>query len=744
MPTNIEHKRQIEENLNSFTSGDLKANALHLFASLGYESDKTADFRPNTSEGFVSFLRQNSAPSLNEDKAQINEWQTIDFLFQLTDQEIGRTKSSFDSDKVDISDVRIESYLFFAIKLKKAEYRRSDLAEITREINKVFPMPVLILFQHGNTVTFSIIDRRENKKDATKDVLQKITLIKDIRLENPHRAHKEILADLALDNLDVGNFVELHKAWQKTLDVELVTNKFFRDYKTVFESVEAVVEQSIADVETARLFTQRLFNRLMFVYFIQKKGWMTFEGDTNYLRRIFETAKAKNEDFYKDRLYWVFFYGLSNVAESKEIQSHDKLEERRGVLPYLNGGLFEMERDGLDDKGKVKIPDSCFESILALFEHYNFTVEESTPLEVQVAIDPEILGRVFEELVTGRHESGSYYTPRQIVSFMCRESLKYFLAPHDSAETIAKFVDDGNGEDLGNPEQIFAALKKIRVCDPACGSGAYLLGMMQELLRLRESLFTSKHVGDASLYNRKREIIENNIYGVDKDKFAVQIASLRLWLSLAIESAEPRPLPNLKYKIGCGDSLLAPLESDMQPDLHRRALIERFRARKDEYVEAFDHFAKSEIEVEIEALRFEIAQTLHHIPEQPKPAQIILAENSVEPLKAKVAACMKQHDKGQAEKFQKQLNALLADIERWKGELNLDHYDSGEIFDWSVEFAEVFEEGGFDVVLANPPYIRSGLLKPEYKEQGLKPNFQNVYDGNADIYVYFFGRATRC
>ena len=251
-----------------------------------------------------------------------------------------------------------------------------------------------------------------------------------------------------------------------------------------------------------------------------------------------------------------------------------------------------------------------------------------------------------EELVTGRHESSSYYTPRQIVSFMCRESLKHYLTPLDTAETIAEFVDEGKGENLSEPEQILDALKKIRTCDPACGSGAYLLGMMQELLRLRDalftskhlgdaSLFTSKHLGDASLYNRKREIIENNIYGVDIDRFAVQIASLRLWLSLAIESKEPRALPNLKYKIGCGDSLLAPLENDSQPDLHRRALIEQFRHRKTEYSSASDYVRKFEIDREIERLRVEIAQLLHRLPEPPKPHEVILAESNIRPLREK-------------------------------------------------------------------------------------------------------------
>jgi len=322
---------------------------------------------------------------------------------------------------------------------------------------------------------------------------------------------------------------------------------------------------------------------------------------------------------------------------------------------------------------------------------------------------------------------------------MCRESLKHYLAVQDASEAIAEFVDEGRGENLSNPEAILDALKRIRVCDPACGSGAYLLGMMQELLRLRELLFVSKRLGDESLYNRKREIIENNIYGVDKDRFAVQIASLRLWLSLSIDSDKPRALPNLKYKIGCGDSLLAPMEKDF--NLFRSPLIEQFKLRKADYSGADSPESKAEIDEDIERLRVEIAQSLHHLPEQPKPFQITLAEREVQPLRDKVQRLINSGDKPKAEREQKNLNTLLTSIEEWKKQINVEHYDTGEIFDWTVEFAEVFADGGFDVVMANPPYIRQELLGRDYKENKLKPNFAEVYSGTADIYVYFFARA---
>ena len=198
-----------------------------------------------------------------------------------------------------------------------------------------------------------------------------------------------------------------------------------------------------------------------------------------------------------------------------------------------------------------------------LFDQFNFTVMESTPYDTEVAVDPEMLGKVFEELVTGRNESGAYYTPRPIVSFMCGEVLKGYLAGQDTGlneEAISGFIDDKETERISVSEarRVAAALDEVTVIDPACGSGAYLLGMMQELVELQTTLYNAG-VDSKTIYELKLEIIERNLYGADIDDFAVNIAMLRLWLSLSIEYDEltPEPLPNLDFKILCGDSLLA-------------------------------------------------------------------------------------------------------------------------------------------------------------------------------------------
>jgi type I restriction-modification system DNA methylase subunit len=469
------------------------------------------------------------------------------------------------------------------------------------------------------------------------------------------------------------------RQWASAFDVEAATRRFFAEYREVFEKVEASVA-GVPDGEPRRLYTQQLFNRLMFLYFIQRKGWLSFRGDKRYLRALYHAASTAREDFLNDRLYWSFFYGLNNAFDDLAAHTDAKLKERRGEVPFLNGGLFDLE-DEYDTRGKVKVPNAVFGAVFDLFDRYNFTVTESTPLDIEVAVDPEMLGKVFESLVTGRHESGSYYTPRPVVAFMCREALKHYLAPAPGDEAaVARFVDEGDPAKLPDPEAVLNALRAVKVCDPACGSGAYLLGMMQELLRLREALFATRGLDAVTVYRRKLEIIEKNLYGVDIDLFAVNIAKLRLWLSLSVdfEGAKPPPLPNLDFKIECGDSLTGPNPQEA-PDLFRQMLIkgaDRLAGLKGEFLNTYGAAKK-------------------------KLADRIKAEE------AKLRA-------------------------------SLDEHCPAASVDWRVAFAEVLKDGGFDIALANPPYVRQELFKEA--KPILRRNFPKVYDSTADLYVYFYAR----
>jgi type I restriction-modification system DNA methylase subunit len=470
--------------------------------------------------------------------------------------------------------------------------------------------------------------------------------------------------------------LEIQIQHDEAFDVEKVTDRFFSQYKLVFESVEGSIE-GIENDEQKRLFTQKLFNRLMFIAFVQKKGWLEFNGSGDYFKALWQDyQKAKSQplgNFYRDRLSHLFFEGLNDPDK----QGDKKLIKLIGNVPYLNGGLFEA--DASEMVPGIVVPDEAIEDILTkLFDKFNFTVSESTPLDVDVAVDPEMLGKVFEELVTNRHGSGSYYTPKPIVAFMCRETLKGYLKSKcaEDGDKIDRFVDDHESGDLADPEAVLNALKTVTTCDPACGSGAYLLGMMHELLDLRACLFASNNLGAESVYGRKLEIIENNLYGVDKDVFAVNIARLRLWLSLSVDGDKPQPLPNLKYKLEQGDSLITPV---MVSQLSLRAgSVQEFQRLKSEYLTAHGKEKKASLEKKI------------------------------------------------------------ADIKEQIATFTPGFYKAGD-FDWMVDFAEIMADGGFDIQVANPPYVRMELFK-EIKST-LKKNFPEAHSDRSDLYCYFYARS---
>ena len=477
--------------------------------------------------------------------------------------------------------------------------------------------------------------------------------------------------------------------WQKAFDVEAVTDKFFADYQRVFAQVEAAVK-GIPENETEgrRFYTQRLFNRLMFLRFIEKKGWLTYNSDRDYLRALFNAVDnnplirgdeggLEPENFLNDRLYWTFFHGLGSAADLPDGSA--AAVERRGEVPFLNGGLFEMQE--YDSRNAVHIPNDKFAKILELFERYNFTVTESTPLDIEVAVDPEMLGKVFEELATIREETGSYYTPRPVVSFMCRETLKICLQnkTDETLECLQAFVDEDDATEIRDPEKVLQVLQTLRICDPACGSGAYLLGMMSELLRLREVLFKSSQVDPKTIYQRKLDIIQQNLYGVDKEDFAVNIAMLRLWLSLAVdyEGEVPEPLPNLDYKVATGDSLTGPT------------------------------------------------------PESPDE-QISLEEPLVQQIQERQVEYLVTHTDPGKHRLRERIAELKGQLQGWQA--------NEDEFVWRVEFPDVFQEGGFDIVISNPPYVRQEKIVPI--KPVLEQQFPEVYDGQGDLYVYFYKRGT--
>jgi hypothetical protein len=504
------------------------------------------------------------------------------------------------------------------------------------------------------------------------------------------------------------------KTWHDAWNVEKVQKKFFEGLKAVFEDYLKLIDlvnasgtnQKLIEKgeEVARLMLQTVVNRLLFLAFVQKKGWLKpplGDGRLNegrskeYLFALWDNCTPTAEFEFHERMRQLFFEGLCQPDERVRLNTANL--SRIGSVPYLHGSLFEAGKyeqqiGQYADLGWIKLPNGFYEELIGpegIFRKFNFTISESTPDDVEIAVDPEVLGKVFEKLVTERerHSSGSYYTPREIVQYMCREAIKAFLRAEfstgflsleEAQQAIDKFVDQRDPSQLRDSEAVLKKLRAIKVVDPACGSGAYLVGMMHELVDLRRALFVAGQPDADTDFHRKLEAIENNIYGVDLMPLAVGIARLRFWLSLTVDygGPTPKPLPNLEYKIEVGDSVSAP------------------PIRRDSQVSSVDELARQLSDRKREFLEIRGDERQDKI-------------NEIEVLLDAIASYLRVERKS----------------------------DAG--FLWEVVFAEVFPEG-FDVVIGNPPYIRAGSV-----DNGAELRASRKWlacSADSDLYCYFYER----
>lgn len=526
---------------------------------------------------------------------------------------------------------------------------------------------------------------------------------------------------------------------EEAFNVEKVSKEFFAQYKELFlQLVDNLKDIRSKDDRinfefttrciTEANFCKKLLGQLVFLYFIQKKGWLGVpkganwgEGDKQFLRHTFEKALTEGKNFFNDYLEPLFYNALANGERDEQI--FDLLECK---IPFLNGGLFEplngydwvntdiqFKNDIFSNTEKNKIGDTGT-GILDVFDRYNFTVKEDEPLEKEVAVDPEMLGKVFEELleVQDRKSKGAFYTPREIVHYMCQESLINYLATELNAsedvdfdgltkQDLADFIHHSDqisdreaiasqkekstsvykhiiSENIRkNAEVIDKALADIKICDPAIGSGAFPVGMLNEIVRARIALVDSGYLPQAkkrSVYEYKRQAIQNSIYGVDIESGAVEIAKLRLWLSLVVEEdniKNIKALPNLDYKIVQGNSLL---------DLYNVIIPDNLQTRFNELTDLlFDETSKQkkkQYQAELEKIKEEVFRI------------------------AKSLGC----------------NAT---------------------FDFRFFFHEVFKKDGFDVVIANPPYVGEKGHK-ELFEPIKKCSLKEFYLGKMDLFYFFF------
>lgn len=528
-------------------------------------------------------------------------------------------------------------------------------------------------------------------------------------------------------------FLEIKKAFS----VEALSDDFFDEYRKQYaEFVKFLtgkeyvkkgnkwVEQKTGepdaqyftsfkeDDKLVRDYIKKMMGRIVFLYFLQSKGWLA--GNLHYMHDFFYDASDEVKGNFLDKVLEPMFFGLLNTK--LEDRSSAPLVNGVGVkyipnadkIPYLNGGLFQQEK--IDEVDSC-FPAGMFQSLFDFFDSYNFTIDENDPNDAEVGVDPEMLGKIFENLLEDNKDKGAFYTPKEIVRYMCQESLTAYLQTGiedvEVKEHIANFVKTNDVEELGGASSELAMsidrkLIDVKICDPAIGSGAFPMGLLRELYACRKSIEIFEEDNAADI---KRHIIQNNIYGVDIEKGAVDIARLRFWLALIIDEKEPMPLPNLDFKIMQGNSLLESYKG-VDLDVTSKKLKTGKDTKKTRGVLSLG-FEETDVQKTIQ----DLVKSYFSITDHTLRAQ----------------------RRQQIDKYVKDYIKICAEgnheVQDAVDELEI---PNDQFFLWHTYFADVFEKGGFDIVIGNPPYGVS--IKDDYRK-AVVASWGNVPD--YEIYYYF-------
>ncbi|OAI18314.1 hypothetical protein A1507_09730 [Methylomonas koyamae] len=843
----VELKENIHSRLQAFETDSLYRASIALLNTLGYFSDKTIEIPDSNPKAFFDLLEEfNPDVDISKEKALFDDWLKADILFQITDEELSRETSLFKDDSVNSG--LLKSYLFFAIELKQRDYARGKLTAIARQLNRVFPMPVMVFIKHCDLLSIAVINRRVNKRDVEKDVLGKVTIIRDISVISPHRGHLDILGSFALPSLlaktAIYNFDTLHAAWEEIFNVELLNKRFYRELANWY--FWALPEVSFPDdMKPAGLSKEqeagyyeklratgliRLLTRLIFCWFLKEKGLIPeslFDQDT--LSNILKSLDDDQSTYYQAILQNLFFATLNQrmntrgekfrvFAKDEGFQKNrntygvDNLYRYEGLfknpeaaltefedIPFLNGGLFEC-LDRTDDNGKKIyvdgfsrnskktpiIPNRFFfgegevnigavtgetrrgmenvRGLIHILSAYKFTIVENTPIDQEIALDPELLGKVFENLLasyneetktTARKQTGSFYTPRPIVDYMVDESLKAHLATVLNREHSMTEEDARTGLDIlfaytekqhpfaqNEVDTLIKVIDSCKVLDPACGSGAFPMGMLHKLVYIltkldpdnarwkqtqlnklesapmREELERTFENNNDD-YGRKLYLIENCLYGVDIQPIAIQLTKLRFFISLVCDQKTNknkqqnhgvRPLPNLETKFVAADTLIS-LDNATHVGLVEYAQNDLFE------------------NVEIERIEKELQQVRHEY-------------FAVQTRQKKLA--LQSKDKKLREQLAEELTRSTGANQVTSH--NLAQWDPYDIRQ-AAEFFEpiwMFDRSigdGFDLVIGNPPYLRiQGIRQNEPKKADFYKKHYAAATGSFDLYVIFIER----
>ena len=509
----------------------------------------------------------------------------------------------------------------------------------------------------------------------------------------------------------------LMKICEEAFDVEAVSEAFYKTFVEIYKDLRDAIKKAnpLSHTDADKL-TQEITNRLIFLYFIQKKGWLN--QDLYFLKDCFTRYDAEHKEYYQEFLVPLF----------QKLSDNDFYHPEFETIPFLNGGLFEFD-DALE--GTVTIPNESFEPLFEdLLERFNFTIREDTEYEEEVAIDPEMLGRIFEELILSlesmqyedipdpRRASGSYYTPRFIVSFMVKQALLNYLvteSPQIPREALKALVFELSTEGINEPAVIKEKLIALKIVDPGVGSGAFSVDILNKLVSLIEKFNENLGMQEERYYLRKK-LIEDCIYGVDIQERAVHLARLRLWLSLIVDTEveDPEAIPpliNLDFKIVKGDSLVSKIcgfEFDLETQLSGKVkktemqvklmgLRGKYNDLKLKYAEAVTVAEKEKLRTQIDKTRREIA--IWHLESIRKNREKDLKDVGAQRTLVEKSTKELAKEEREREAIEQELSGIGEKIKEIRKGKEID------AFNWDLNFFEVMDvKGGFDIVIANPPY----------------------------------------
>ncbi len=520
--------------------------------------------------------------------------------------------------------------------------------------------------------------------------------------------------------------------------VDSLSDEFFKEYHRHYDIIiDYLAKNANLDVKDSILhdYVKKMMGRIVFLHFLQKKGWLN--DDTNYLKNLFFMQPLDRQADFLEKVLEPLFFGIFNTESDNRRELFEKegwdreLLEQWRELPYLNGGLFE--RDEVDDM-RITLPSKLFEDLFNFMASYNFTVDENDPDDAEIGVDPEMLGKIFESLLEDNKAKGAFYTPKEIVRYMCKESLIAYLCEkvsdnaaeggnnkQDSQDfeseanrSIRRFVETHELPAELEPcrDALSEALREVKICDPAIGSGAFPMGLLNELWRCREAIEET-----SSRAALKKEIIENNIYGVDIEKGAIDIARLRFWLSIVVDAEKPEPLPNFDYKFMQGNSLIESFDGhdlshimDKEGKPRGRGGYQRSISGQESYQVAFD---------------FSSADTRQNLRLWLKKYFSLTDHREKAEYRQRINESVKEYIKQQG--IGAAAEARLA---------ALDPSANQDFFLWHTWFKDIFDNGGFDIVIGNPPYVvlaGEDDLNIQYKRIFLTAN-----DGKTNLYKLFY------